>query len=409
HQALDIVSSKDWRVIGLASLALGGAHRQLANFERSETALRRAIQASRNADDRMTETLATAHLALMAIQYGRLRLAASVAAEAIQRLTEVHTAPPVLGALHGALGRVYYEWNDLQAAQDHLEQGVRLSALAGHNASRIYTLCALARLFQAEGKLEEADRCLDEATALLAQGAPGWVRPELIARRVGLALAQGDAATAEMLLWAGGLDPDAPVNDRTEALHLAWLRLFLVRGDAQAAHLAQRIIAVAEAGGRRAALIQALLLTAQLEADSPSRAAAHLQRALALAEPEGFVRVFLEEGPTLAALLQQMGPPPWLAHVIPAVGHPSSQQKAMASLAPERTEARGDDVLCEPLSAREMAVLRLLAEGLTYAEIAERLVVSLNTVRFHIKEIYGKLGVNRRAQAVQQAQELGLL
>ncbi len=409
HQALEIVPSKDARVIGLASLALGGAYRQLANFERSETALRRAIQASRNAGDRVTETLATAHLALMATQYGRLRLAASVAAEAIQRLTEAHTAPPILGALHGALGRVYYEWNDLQAAQDHLEQGVRLSALAGHNASTIYTLCALARLFQAAGKLEEAGRCLDEAAALLAQGAPGWVRPELIARQVGLALAQGDAATAEMRLRAGSLDPEAPVDDHTEALHLAWLRLFLVRGDARAADLAQRIIAAAEAGGRQAALIQALLLAAQLEADPPSRAAAHLRRALALAEPEGFVRVFLDEGPTLAALLQQLGPPPWLAHVIPAARHPSLQEKAMASLAPERTEAQWGDVLFEPLSARETEVLRLLAEGLTYAEIAERLVVSLNTVRFHVKEIYGKLGVNRRTQAVRQAQELGLL
>lgn len=406
-RALAVAAPDDPRVIGLASLALGGAYRQLPDFDRAVAALRGAIQASRAAGDRVTEMLATAHLTLMATQYGRLRLAASVATEAIQRVERAQAAPPVIGAVYGALGQVYIEWNDLQGAREQLQRAIRLSTLTGHNASAIYSLCHLARIQQAEGDLDAAGRTLDEAAALLAQGAPGWVRPELIARQASLALARGDTTAAETHLRASGVGPDDPIGDRTDALHLAWLRLFLARGDPRAGGLAQRTIASAEASSRHSTLIQALLLAARPEASAARRdAAAYLQHALALAEPEGYVRVFLDEGPALAALLQQVGPPPWLAHVLLP---PEEARGAATTPSPERRGGQGGEVLIEPLSERELEVLRLLAEGLTYAEIADRLVVSLNTARFHVKEIYGKLGVNRRAQAVARAQELGLM
>jgi LuxR family maltose regulon positive regulatory protein len=133
--------------------------------------------------------------------------------------------------------------------------------------------------------------------------------------------------------------------------------------------------------------------------------------ALALAEPEGYVRVFLDGGEALAALLGRVGCPPWLGQHLPLPSPPPSAPReggAMISSSPEGRGGQGGKVI-EPLSERELEVLRLLAEGLTYAEIAGRLVVSLNTVRFHIKEIYGKLGVNRQAQAVARARELGWL
>lgn len=401
-RGLAVVAPQDQRVVGLASLALGGAYRQLPDFDRAVAALQEAIHASRAASDRVTEMLATAHLTLMATQYGRLRLAAGVATEAIQRVeAEQGAAPPIIGAVHAALGLVYYEWNDLPRAREQLQAGIRLSTLFGHNASAIYGLCHLARLLQAEGDLQAAGRSLDEAAALLAQGAPGWTRPALIARQAGLALLQADQAAAEAHLRASGVSLGDPVSDRTDALHLAWLRLLLARGDARSADLVQRIISSAEAGGRHSTLIQALILAAQREADDPRRAAAHLRRALVLAEPEGFVRAFLDEGSTIAALLQQVGRPKWL----PPADKDGEEPKPQPALASGRSIS--DSV--EPLSARELEVLRLLAQGLTYAEIAGHLVVSLNTVRFHVKEIYGKLGVNRQAQAVMRARSQGLL
>jgi LuxR family maltose regulon positive regulatory protein len=411
---LALTSAADHRLIGLASLALGGAYRQAPDFERAVAALQRASQAAQAAGDRVTDMLAVAHLTLMATQYGRLRLAAEAATAALQRLAHEHAAPPpIIGAVYGALGLIHYQWNDLELAQEHLRRGIRLGTLTGHSASVIYSQCNLARLLQAGGDLAGAAQALDAAGRLLAQGAPGWVRPELIDRQVSLALATGDLAAADARLRESGVSADDPVTHHTDPIHLAWLRLLLARGDARAAGLAQRIIRSAEAGGRHGTLLHALILAARRHADEPRVAAAYLERALALAEPEGSVRVFLDEGEANAALLGRVGCPPWLAQHLP-LPLPSPQPPpcegggATISPSPDKRGGQGGEII-EPLSERELEVLRLLAEGLTYAEIAGRLVVSLNTVRFHVKEIYGKLGVNRQAQAVARARELGWL
>jgi len=397
ERSLALIPPATDRLTALAALALGGAYRQQADFERAVATLQTAIRASRAAGDPVTEMLAVAHLTLMAVQFGRLRLAAQVATETLARLERAPAgAPPIAGAVHGALGLAYIEWNDLPRAREHLERSIRLGVLSGHNASLIYSQCNLARLLQAEGDLDGAGRALDNAAALLAQGVPGWIRPELIARQAELALAQGDVAVAEAHLRTSNVAPEDPVTHRTDPLHLAWLRLLIARSDARAADLAQRIIRSAEAGSRHGTLLPALLLAARLHTDRLPMAHGFLQRALALAEPEGAIRVFLNEGEAIAALLRQVGCPPWLGDLTPG---PS----------PERRGEQRGEVLVEPLSERELEVLRLLAEGLRYAEIAERLVVSLNTVRFHVKEIYSKLGVNRQAQAVARARELGML
>ena len=195
---LALTAATDHRLIGLASLALGGAYRQAPDFEQAVAALQRASQAAQAAGDLVTDMLAVAHLTLMAPQYGRLRLAAEAATEALQRLAHERAAPPpIIGAVYGALGLVHYQWNDLELAQEQLRRGIRLGTLTGHSASVIYSQCNLARLLQAKGDLTGAAQALEAAGSLLAQGAPGWVRPELIGRQVSLALAKGDLASAD--------------------------------------------------------------------------------------------------------------------------------------------------------------------------------------------------------------------
>jgi LuxR family maltose regulon positive regulatory protein len=410
-RALAGVAPDDQRVIALANLALGGACRQLPDFDRGVAALLASIRASRVSGDLVTDMLAVAHLTLMAVQYGRLRLAAEVATEALDRLADNDAAPPpIVGAVHGALGLIYYEWNQVGQAREHLQRGIRLGTVSGHTASLIYSLGNLARLLQGARDstagsgpdLAAAGRALDEAAALLAHGAPGWVRPELISRQVNLALAQGNLHAAETRLRQSGVAVDSAVTHQTDPIHLAWLRLLRAqRRDQEGLALARRILAAAEAGGRHGVAWQALILGALIQADDRRASTEWLARALALAEPEGAIRVFLDEGPAMAALLRRVRYPPWL---------PAFPGQARAEMSGAESTARsGGDALIEPLSQRELEVLQLLAEGLTYAEVARRLVVSVNTVRFHVKEIYGKLGVNRQAQAVARAQELGLL
>lgn len=298
--------------------------------------------------------------------------------------------------VYGALGLVYYEWNDLGRSREYLERSIHLGMLAAHNASVIYSQCTLARLLQAKGDLVGAAQILDTAESLLGQGAPEWVRPELIAQQTALALATGDLTAAVMHLRRSGITPADPATHRTLLVHLSWLRLLLAQRDQHTAELAQRLIDVAEATGRCDILLRTLILSARYYQHERSIAAQLLKRALAIAEAEGYVRVFVEAGEEITHLLRQIGCPSWLAiHLPPSTPRAFFDQMAATSL--------------DPLSEREATVLQLLAQGLTYAEIAEQLVISINTVRFHVKTIYSKLEANNRTQAVARARELGWL
>lgn len=384
------------RVAGLAALALGGAYRQLPDFTNAVAALQRAAQSARTAGDLVTEMLAVAHLTLLATQYGHLRLAAATATAAIQHLEHSPNAPPpIFGAVYGALGLVLYEWNDLARSREYLERSIHLGTLAAHNAAVIYSQCTLARLVQAEGDLAGAAHILATAERLLGQGAPEWVRPELLAQQVALALAAGDLATATAHLRRSGITPDEPATHRTLLVHLSWLRLLLAQRDPRSTDLAQHLISVAETTGRCDIVLRTLILSAQCHQHNQPIAMRLLNRALAIAEAEGYVRIFLEAGEVISHLLHQIGCPPWLAIHLPPP----------APAAPRQITATG----LEPLSEREATVLRLLAQGLTYAAIAEHLVISVNTVRFHVKTIYGKLAANNRTHAVARARELGWL
>ncbi|MBN1886554.1 MAG: hypothetical protein JW850_01135 [Thermoflexales bacterium] len=128
-----------------------------------------------------------------------------------------------------------------------------------------------------------------------------------------------------------------------------------------------------------------------------------LERALALAEPQGYVRTFVDEGPSMARLLYQAagrGAPEYTGRLLAAFGQPSGEQPGLAA------KQRG---LVEPLSERELDVLRLIAEGLSNRDIAARLVISLSTVKGHTSQIYGKLAVHNRTQALAKARGLGIL
>jgi LuxR family maltose regulon positive regulatory protein len=406
RHALQLLKADNFRVAGLAYLGLGAAHRQVPDYEKAVDALQNAIRTSRISGDLVTGMLAVAHITLMSLQHGRLRFAADTALQAIDWLERSETAPPPLaGAIYGALGLIYYEWNQVEKAREYLLRGIKLSTFSGHNASLIYTKTSLARLQQTENNLEEALKNIHEAEELLQFGAPDWVRPGLLYRQVGLLLAMGNSPEAEMLLRQSGITLKDAVNHQTEETHLAYLRFLLHQANGrtlqEGLELAERIIASAQSGQRRGIYIQALILGALLQNTSGDSSAGldWLEKALEMSESEGCIRVFVEEGAALAALLGKI--------------HHSSYATKLLALFPISAEAHkpvpGEDSLIEPLTERELEVLRLLATGLKYTEMANQLVVSVNTVRFHIKRIYAKLGVEKQAKAIEMARQLGLI
>jgi LuxR family maltose regulon positive regulatory protein len=273
----------------------------------------------------------------------------------------------------------------------------------------------MARVRQAHGDLRGALQLLDEAQHVYTGDFLPNVRP-VPALKARLLAAQGQFG--EALSWAReqGLSVDDDVSYRREFEHVTLARVLLSSYTAhragasadEAARLLQRLLTAAEAGERAGSVIEILVLqalTQHARGDTPG-ALAPLERALTLAEPEGYVRVFVGEGPPMVALLRAVAKQrvPWnyVRRLVDACG-PAGETN------PAGRPGRRTQGLIEPLSERELEVLRLLGTDLDGPAIARQLVVSLNTLRTHTRNIYTKLGVNNRRGAVRQAGELNLL
>jgi LuxR family transcriptional regulator, maltose regulon positive regulatory protein len=206
-------------------------------------------------------------------------------------------------------------------------------------------------------------------------------------------------------LRQSGITAGVQVTHAADEIQLAYVRIMLRRGQEadlkEGLHLAEKILTLAESGQRNNTSMQALALGALIHerlGDAKS-ASAWMERALALAEPEGYIRLFVDEGAAIASIVERLAKTEYVCTLL----------AAFPALDRPRPRPRPADGLIEPLSERELEVLRLLAHGLKYAEIAEQLVVSVNTVRFHVKNMYGKLGVDKQAKAIEWARELGLI
>ena len=243
------------------------------------------------------------------------------------------------------------------------------------------------------------------------------MRP-IAARRARLHLAIGDLASATSWAAAHDLTADGALSYLREFEHITSAMVLLAQhraghspGAVQVAKgLLERMLTAAQAGGRTGNVIEILVqlaLASQAEGDR-SRATDLLGHALALGEPEGHIRVFLDAGPALTAVLRRVEPdsPGGLhAHaVLAADAHEPSRPDQPAKRIPATAKP-----LVDPLSERELDVLRLLESDLGGPDIARELSVSVNTVRTHTRHIYAKLGVTTRREAVREAARLGLL
>jgi LuxR family transcriptional regulator, maltose regulon positive regulatory protein len=350
-------------------------------------------------------------LADIRIAQGRLREAMQTFERGLQLATSVGGAVPIRGTpdMHVGMSELLRERNDLPAARQQLHLSSELGDHAGLAQNAHRSRLAMARIREADGDLDGAIELLDEAERLYAGDYFPDVRP-IPAMRARLWIAQGRLSEALAWVRERDLTTDDELSYLREFDHITLARLLLARsrgGGADSAvgaalGLLGRLLEAAERGGRWRSLIEILVLQAlalQSGGDVPAALVA-LERALTLAEPEGFVRIFVDEGPAMAALLKA------------AARHgmsPTYVRRLLGAFGPAQDVPRVDQALVEPLSERELEVLRLLASDLDGPEIARELVVSLNTVRSHTRSIYAKLGVNDRRAAVRRAAELDLL
>jgi LuxR family maltose regulon positive regulatory protein len=324
----------------------------------------------------------------------------------------------MVAQLRLALGRMQYERNDLAQAALKMEKAVRFFELVG-SWLRLRNYLFLVDLRQAQGDVDGALSYLKKfqrfiqsqdysllsipAEAMLAEKnlLLSRLRPDL------------DSLYIDALTWAdsSGLAPDDQFQPELEYEYHVLAQTLLAQGKSEeATPLLERLIQSAERSGRWGHLIgylslQAISYHAQ---DRTDEALTHLSRALTLAEPESYVRTFVDLGPPMRDLLliaagRGMAPTymPTLLITFPS--------QVTGQVSPLRPHTRSPIHLVEPLTDREVQILRLMAAQLTYREIANELYLSVNTIKWYAKSIYGKLGVSSKADAADRARELNIL
>jgi LuxR family maltose regulon positive regulatory protein len=342
---------------------------------------------------------------------GRLGDAMTTYRRALELAAPEPGVEPLRGTadMHVGMAGVLLERDDLAAAAEHLAESHRLGAYNGLPRNPYRWRVVMARLREAEGDLDGALELLDEADRVYAADYAPNVQP-VPAVRARLRLRRGELSHAGEWARERQLSAGDDLSYLGEYEHLTLARLLLARHRTErddtaldeAVGLLGRLLAAAEEGQRGASVIEVLLLQAlahRARGDLPTALGA-LDRAVTLAQPEGYVRLFADEGPPMAALLKA------LTKQSAAPG-----QVRRLLVAATRTEHRPADptALVEPLSDRELDVLRLLGTDLDGPDIARELSVSLNTMRTHTRNIYTKLGVTSRRAAVRQARDLNLL
>jgi LuxR family maltose regulon positive regulatory protein len=370
----------------------------------------------------LTETLnGYSYLAWLQVLQGRLRTAAATYTE-IERLVP---GPDALHALSGSptyyfgMGDLWREWNELDAAEGYLARGMERvqGGLATHAGVILRGYLALARVQHARGHGEAALATLD-AFIQLARERQFFelLIDQAAVRQARLQLLQGDLGAALRWAEASGLAPADEISFPREAAHLTLARVRIAAGQAaEVMPLLARLLADAESKARMHSAIEIRTLQALAYhslGDRP-RALAALGSALALAEPEGYVRTFVDEGAQMAALLQEAhthdSMTDYVTKLLAAFGHFRFQIVDFRLKQEQSTIYNLQSAMVEPLSEREREVLDLVAAGLSNQEIAARLFVGVSTVKKHINNIFGKLAVRSRTQALARARELNLL
>jgi LuxR family maltose regulon positive regulatory protein len=355
---------------------------------------------------------------------GRLAAALRTYGQALEIATDGGRPLPAAGMAQVGMAEVLYERGELAAALDHAAEGIRQCRQLTYTLPLLAGLAVLARTRQALGDAPGALDAVTEAEQVEPSAAVVGLLDPVPALRAQLALAHGDVASARSWVQACGLAPGDPPSYPRERGHLVLVRVLLAeQAPAQALGLLERLGDLAAVQGRTGSLIEVRVLQAlALAAQGEERGAlAALAEALALAAPEGYIRVFLDEGAPLAALFDRLSPTgrraPSDAASLPAAYldrlreafHPAgSSARAAGRRAAAPVPASMPD-LVQPLSERELEVLGLLAAGRSNREIAEELVVALDTVKKHVSHVLDKLGAANRTQAVAHARELGLL
>jgi LuxR family maltose regulon positive regulatory protein len=429
HRALEHLPEEDQFLCGFLAYVLGRAYLSQGDLPAASQKLREAAMFSLNAGDLPTASFALVALGAELEAQGQLRESASCYRQVIQA-AQMDGRPSTITAVgaYVRLGGILYEWNQLDEAVQCVNQGIELARLLQDGSMLIGGGLVLADVLKVHGDLNGAIGSLRNAETAARSGMTPEAALRLVAAaRTQLWLAQRNNTDAEQWATIYERDLDFPVGGDWpgmrqltpmrdfEYLTLVRVRMAQAQWD-EALRLLTRLQPVVEAGARKASLIELLALRAlalQTQANNAKSVAA-LEHALTLAEPEGYIRIFVDEGEPMRLLLMDYQSKRKMkadhgvdSELLRLLAYTDQLLAAFSQPAP--AEKQKLESIPESLSERELDVLQLIATGHTNQEIADILVIAVSTVKSHINHLYGKLGANRRTQAIAIARDLGLL
>lgn len=391
------------------ALYLGVAHRHLGHSQAALDVFSGLMSTIDGIGGNSVAILCFANLGALYIDQARLHQARELFDKALTFIAH-HTGRsdlPYAGYIYVNIGQILRQWNQLDEAYHYAAKGVALCRKWNVHEILGLSYIELAYIYQALGNEEEADTSIQEALQIVG-GFSSWGTNYVAAHQVKMQHISGDVAAINRWAMASDLNVDSDFEFHREIEFLALIRHFLAQqrlADAQS--LAERILHIAQASGKRQTMLELHILLALICAahDNIDQALPHLEQALVTAEPENYMRIFLDEGPPMAQLLYAA-----LARDI----MPNYVRQLLAAFPvfdkPVHSKPQSAQYdWIEPLSARELDVLLLMAEGLPNPDIAQRLYISVNTVKVHTRNIFDKLDVHNRTQAVARARSLGML
>ncbi|MCB9455068.1 MAG: hypothetical protein H6671_03665 [Anaerolineaceae bacterium] len=404
QQALTLIPEDRliWRSAVL--LGLGIAHGELGDMDTAGYYLTDAVIQAEASGNPFIAIIAIYNQGRMLIHQGHLQQAAQTFQQALQRAEQSQVPFPIAGTAHIGLGHLLYEWNDLEAAADHLHTGIEQCRQLGNLEAPVRGYMNLACIKLAQKDMDEAITMNAMAEQIAQRANLKRMAERVVTHRARIWLLKGDIEAAAHWAQKSGLALADEPDFLRETDYLTLAQIAIIQGNAwQALSQLEMLRSRAEASGRIYSVIRALAVEALAwqTLDQTGRALETLERALSLAETNGFIRVFADMGKPMATLLRHAASggilPGYVGRLLGAFGPASPYQSG------------ANQPLIDPLSERELEVLQLIVNGLSNPEIAEELVVAMSTVKTHIKKIYRKLNVSSRTQATVRARELALV
>lgn len=416
HQALLQLADDDDAGRGEVALSLGATYEVRGDTREAEKAYHEAIERNRSSGNLRAEMLAIRSLALLYVDQGKLQQARKLYQDSLEYVlqTQQDHLPPV-GFVYVGLAELFYEWNDLDAAERHVREGITLGQRGGDIKIWLLGYIWLIYTAHARGERERCWSLFAEAERLAGQA--NFQRGVGLLNSVRLRFYTFQGKVEPLLDWLQkcGLDPSSKPDPLYEYEYQQLAQALIARDEPDRALPILRCLLEWASHSRRPGRKISLLLDmarAYEQQKANDLALETLAEALALAEPQGYIRTFIDEGAQVAALLRKLHRSSRLGTHRGSPYSPGYLKQLLAVFSCEQ-ESQDDrenlNSLPEQLSARELDVLRLLVAGHSNAEIATELVIGLNTVKTHLKNIYGKLGVRNRIQATASAHALRML